>query len=125
MFGKCRRIKYDDVVFSPGLIQKPESVFGKRLMIGNFGKIYLNIPVGQIDGFGRTVHRMDQSCTTTECIYRESSGVAKHIQYVFPPSIGFEQAPAVTLINKETGFLTLQPVNAKFQSIFYSFESVA
>ena len=62
---------------------------------------------------------MHQIRSSAHGIERETAGIAEHIQYVPSLSVVFQQMTVLTLVDKETGFLSLEPVHMEFQSVFH------
>ena len=61
---------------------------------------------------------MDKFGTASHCIYRKASGVTEHIENTPVLGIGLQQLPVLPLIDKETCFLSFQPINMEAQSVF-------
>ena len=62
---------------------------------------------------------MHQLCPSAHSIEREAAGIAEHIQHVFVPGVFFQQTAVFALVDEETGFLSFQPIDVEFQSVFH------
>ena len=121
VFGKGGRVEDDKVVLVAHALQIFESIFGKGLVAGVAGKVQFDVLVGQVDGLGRTVYRVNQCRASAHGIDRETSGIAEHIEHVASAGITLQQRTVFTLVYKETGLLSLQPVDVEVQTIFGSY----
>src|SRR5574344_368911 len=102
------------------IFQKFERINRKSSMTSVLPKIKRNILIGQLNGFCRAVNGVYQTGITPHSITRKTACITKHIEYV--PSFGIllQQHAVLSLINKESCFLTFLPIYLKFQPVFNS-----
>lgn len=63
---------------------------------------------------------MDEVGTTAHSIERETTCVAEHIEDIATTGIVLEKRTVVALVDKETSFLTIEPVGVELESVFES-----
>ena len=84
-------------------------------------EIQFYILVCQVNSLCWTVYRMNKVCSTSHGIERKTSSITEHIQDITSFCISLQQMAVLTLINKETRFLSFQPVYVELQSIFHCY----
>ncbi len=136
MFGESRRVEDDEIVrtftifgFSILLlavgtcrdaVEKSEGIVLICGVTRVIRKVETDVGIGEVDGFLRRIDRMHKLRTTTHGIERESACVAKHIKHTVTMAVLFEQLTVGTLIDKESGFLSFEPIYMKLESVFNS-----
>lgn len=117
VLGKGRRVEDDEVVGVVVLIEIFESILGVSLMAAVTGEVEVDIGTCELNGFGRAVDGVDETCPATESIDGEPTGIAEHIQNGTAVSIVLEQGPVLALVDEEPCLLTLEPVDVELQSV--------
>ena len=64
---------------------------------------------------------MYKACSTTHGVEGESSCIAEHIEHVSAERIMLEKCTVVTLVDKETCLLSLEPVYMEEQSVLHGY----
>ena len=121
VLGKSRRIQNYQIILLIMFIKIFEGIFADSLMTCIPREIERNILIGQFYRLGTAVNRVNSLSLTSHRINRKSSGIAEHVEHTLSLGIMLEQRTVLTLIYKETGFLTSQPVDMEFQPILYSY----
>lgn len=88
------------------------------------GKIEFHIAVGEFYGTGGDIDGMDGFRSSAHGVEGEASGIAEHVQYAFAFSVFFEQAAVFALVDKESGFLSFEPIDIEFQAVLQGDEIV-
>ena len=119
VLGKGRRVEDNQVVLVAHAVEELEGIFRKSLVTGIAGEVERYILVGQVDGFGRAVYRVNEVGPSPHGIERETAGVAEHVEHVTALGIAFQQGTVLTLVDEETGLLSLEPVYVELQSVLH------
>ena len=82
------------------------------------GEIQRHVVIGQAYGLGRTVHRVDQLGATAQGIDRKTARVAEHVQHPSSLAVMLQQTAVLALIDKESGLLSLEPIDVEAQTVF-------
>ena len=120
MLRESRRVEDDEIVLVVGIVKKLEGIFTKSLVTGVTREVERHVAVGQFDGLGTAVNRMNQAGTTAHSIEREAARIAEHVQHPPVAGIAFEQRTVLTLVNEKARLLSAQPVNIELQPILDS-----
>lgn len=87
-------------------------------------EVELHVAVGEFYGPGGNIDRVDGLRPSAHGVEGKTARVAEHIEYVFAFGIFFKQTAVFTLVDKESGFLSFQPVDIEFQPVFQGNEVV-
>ena len=82
MLSKCWWVENDEVVFVLDVVEEFEGIDSIGFVTRVAREVEFDVFVGEFDGFGRTVDRVDEIGTTTHSIERETTCVAEHIEHV-------------------------------------------
>ena len=82
MLSKCWWVEDDKVVFVLDIVEEFEGIDSIGFVTRVAREVELDVFVGEFDGFGRAVDRVDEIGSTTHSIERESACVAEHIEHV-------------------------------------------
>ena len=88
-------------------------------MAGVAGEVEGHVLVGEGDGLGRRVHRMDQAGAPAQGVDGETAGVAEHIEDPAVAGKAFQQGAVVALIHEEAGFLAAEPIDVEAEAVFH------
>ena len=120
MFSKSRRVKDNKIIIITCLLKILKRILTEGLMTLIALKIQCDITVCKFDSLCTAVNRVNQLSSTTHSVYRESTCITEHIQYALTCRILLQQRTVITLVNKETSFLSTQPIHIEFQSVLKS-----
>ena len=120
VLGKRRRVEDYQVVLTACTLQIFEGILTNSLMARVVGEIQLHIAACQLYCLCRTVDTAHLNGSATHGIERESPCVAEHIEHPLALGVLFQQGTVLALVDEEAGFLSLEPVHMKAQSILYS-----
>ena len=109
MFGKCRRIENNQIIFVGVvcIVQILECIFTKGFVAFVTGEIQINVSICQFYGFSTTINGMNHLGLPTHGINGKAARITEHIQYAFVLSIVLQQTAIFSLIDKESGFLSM------------------
>lgn len=124
VFGESRGIEDDEIVFVVRFVQEFEGFFCKGFVTRVAGEVEFHVAVGEFYGTGGNIHGVYGPGSATHGVEGEASGVAEHVEYVFAVCVFFEQAAVFALVDKESGFLSFEPIDVEFQSVFQGDEVV-
>ena len=82
MLGKGRRVEDDEVVLVVMGIEILERIVAVSLVTAVAGEVQGHIEIGQFDGLGAAVYRVDRLGTAPHGIYRKTARVAEHVEYI-------------------------------------------
>ena len=116
VLGKGWRIEDDEVILLVMVIEILESILADSLMTCIAREVESDILIGQLDGLGTAVYRVDSLGFTTHCIDRETACIAEHIEHALALGIMLQERAVLTLVYEETGLLTAQPVDMELQA---------
>ena len=117
VLGKGRRVEDDEVVFIPHFIEELESIGGKGLVAGISGEVERDVGIDEFHSLGTAIHGMYEVSPSAHAINTESTGITEHVEHVASLGVRLQQRAVITLIDKESRLLTLEPVDMELQSV--------
>ena len=119
VLGEGRRVENDQVVAVAHAVEIFECVLTESLVSGVAWEVHIHIACGELNCLCATIDRMYQFGSSSHGIEGESACVAEHVQHLLSLGEAFKQRAVLTLVNKESCLLSLQPVNVELQSVFH------
>ncbi len=119
MFGKCRRVEHDEVIFTflhP--LEKLKSIVDHGVVSWFFTEVQHNIRPVSDTALGELSTESTNTAPPRRAYTEKPPGIAKHVQHVPAFGILLEQRAVVPLIDKKARLLPLEPVDMKLQSVF-------
>ena len=111
MLGKSGWIKNDEVVGERFSLEEIEGIGSISAMTGIAREVQFHVGIRDTDGLLRHIDRMDQFCSTTHSIERESTRIAEHIEHTASTSEMLDESTVLTLIDTETSLWSLEPID--------------
>ena len=119
MLGKGGRVENDQVILRADVTQVFYGI-GGHLRVGNpIAKVELHVLGGEVHGALRRIDRADLHGTTLGRIDREATRVAEGVEHGAPLRVALHQFAVATLVEEETGLLTLLPIYQKLLAILH------
>ena len=120
MLGESGWIEDDEVVGERFSLEEVEGIGSISAMTGIAREVQFHVGIGDTDSLLRYINGMYQFSSTTHSIERESTRIAEHIEHTASTSEMLDERTVLTLIDEETGLLSLEPIDMELQSILKS-----